>query len=37
MCAKVLQLVQHFATLWTVADQAPLSVEFGVGCRALLH
>ena len=33
--------VQFFATLWTVACQAPLSMGFsskniGVGCRALL-
>ena len=35
-------LTQHFATLWTVALQAPLSMgfsrqEYGVGCHALLQ
>ena len=40
---KLLSCVQLFATLWTVACQAPLSMEFspgkntGMGCRFLLH
>jgi len=28
MCVRVLSCVQLFATLWTVAPQAPLSIEF---------
>ena len=28
MCVRVLSYVQLFATLWTVAPQAPLSIEF---------
>ena len=28
MCAKLLQLSDSFETKWTVARQAPLSVEF---------
>ena len=28
MCVHVLSCVQLFATLWTVAPQAPLSIEF---------
>ena len=29
--------VQPFATLWTVAHRAPLSMGFSVGCHALLQ
>ena len=29
--------VRLFATLWTVARQAPLSMDTGVGCHALLQ
>ena len=28
MCAQLLSRIQLFATLWTVARQAPLSMEF---------
>ena len=28
MCAQLLSHIQLFATLWTVAHQAPLSLEF---------
>ena len=39
---SLFSLIQHFATLWTVALQAPLSMgffrqEYGVGCHALLQ
>ena len=42
MCAKLLSSVQLFATLWTVACQAPLSMDFpgkktGVAGHALLQ
>ena len=42
MCALLLSHVQLFVTPWTVAHQAPLSVDFpgkntGVGCHFLLH
>ena len=42
MCACELSTVQFFATLWTVAHQAHLSMEFsrqdtGVGCHFLLQ
>ena len=41
-CVCVLSHVLLFATPWTVAGQAPLSVEFpgkntGVGCHFLLQ
>ena len=34
---SLLSRVQLFATPWTVAPQAPLSMDTGVGCRALLQ
>ena len=42
MVLVVLSRVQHIATLWTVARQAALSMEFsgkntGVGCHSLLQ
>ena len=42
MCAKLLSSAQLFATLWTIARQAPLSMDFpgkktGVACHALLQ
>ena len=42
MCAKSLSFVQLFATLLTVACQAPLSMDFpgkktGMACHALLQ
>ena len=41
-CAKSLSCVQLFATLWTEAHQAPLSMgssrqEYRSGCHALLQ
>ena len=41
-CAQLLNHVQLFATLWTVARQAPLSMGFprqhtGVGCHVLIQ
>ena len=42
LCAQMLSRVRLFATLWTVARQAPLSMGFprnntGVGCHFLLQ
>ena len=42
VCVSRFSRVQFFATLWTVAHQAPLSMGFsckntGVGCHALLQ
>ena len=40
-CAQVLSYVRLFETLWTVAQQTPLSMDFsgkntGVGCHFLI-
>ena len=42
LSAKLLQCVWLFAIVWTVADQAPLSMEFsgknvGMGCHFLFQ
>ena len=42
VCAPVAQCVQRFETLWTVACQTPLSMDFSVkntvaGCHFLLQ
>ena len=40
LCVCVLSPVRFFSTLWTIAHQAPLSVEFctqELGCHALLQ
>ena len=42
LCCAVLSHVRLFVTLWTVAHQAPLSMDFpgkniGVGCHFLLQ